>query len=83
MSLDTELCSIDDTRTIRGMSSSASNKREALRVGDGEPGSARQNVALDPSSNWILKSALASWTDFTLLPGDTAAAPVVLIFMLD
>jgi hypothetical protein len=26
---------------------------------------------------------LASWTDLTLLPGDTAAAPVVLIFMLD
>jgi hypothetical protein len=35
--------------------------------------SGRQNVALEPSSNSILNSALASWTDFTLPPGDTAS----------
>jgi len=46
------------------------------RVGQGERRT-RTVLKLD------FELGLASWTDLTLLPGDTAAAPVVLIFMLD
>ena len=41
------------------------------------------NVALEPFSNSILNSVLASWPDFTLRLGGIVAGPVVLSFMLD
>jgi hypothetical protein len=36
---------------------------------------AKDTATIEGSSNSILKSALASWTNFTLLPADIAAAP--------
>jgi hypothetical protein len=48
-----------------------------------EPGSARQSVALEPSSKSILNFALASWTEFYFPPGSIVAGPAVLIFMRD
>ena len=53
------------------------------RTATEEPGSARQSVALEPSSKSILNSALASCTDFTFPPGGIVAGPAVLIFMRD
>src|ERR1700758_480302 len=53
------------------------------RTATDEPGSARQSVALEPSSKSILNSALDSCTDFTLPPCGIVAALAVLIFMSD
>jgi hypothetical protein len=57
------------------------NRRHPLRPD--EPGSARQSVALEPSSKSILNSALASSTDFTLPPSGIVAGPAVLTFIFD